>query len=487
LALREVGEYAELAARRAIKDDALRYVATSAASLADRDHGLGSVEARKQIRELLDKPDELKKPAKLNALEEATLRAESQYLQTWASHVEAQGISYEAVELLARSVAAHLVDSGYAPGHLHRWLKNVLSADELSLVDVLASAQTMVARSDVAYDVLVPFVKLPSGAIKSARTAERFLTHEEMIAKSEALGVDPPHVRAGAGCLTFQVTAREPRAALILVDEEIRQLRARAVVGDPGERAEPQGVALVMNAASPRWQSLPKTTGVIFLATLRDHSGLLPATGRASSKLDDCLELLATVESTSSWSSVSAMWAAIEGMLINEPNEAGVTAADRGGSIVACSFPRAELTSLRKNAEPSSPAKPLEHDGLLDGIRQGTVTFEEASDAAAANRLRALHSAPAPTMKRIERYASESFRRLYNQRNLVLHGASFDSVALKATMRTLPSLTGALFDRMVHGLASEPATTPPRLAARAQNTIALLGTPAASPLWALLD
>ncbi len=42
-------------------------------------------------------------------------------------------------------------------------------------------------------------------------------------------------------------------------------------------------------------------------------------------------------------------------------------------------------------------------------------------------------------------------KRLYRQRNLILHGARLDSVVLTASLRTVAKLAGAGMDRITHG------------------------------------
>lgn len=495
LALQEVVEYVNGVASGALtSDEGLKYVCASARSLIQRDRAFDSPPAVQAICELLTNHKELSKSAaKLVSLEEHIRRAGPGYLKRWASEVELSGVADDDVELIARLCMGHLLDCGFSPEHLHRWLKNEtreastpFTRDQLA--SVLRAAGSMASRPAMTYTVIVPFKRIPSQVIKQAKTVDRYYTHEGLLALLDERQLAHPSVRQGAGALSFDVVAREPRSALIAAELELRRLHARCVVGDRGERPEYELTALVLNAYTPKWVSLPKRPSFVFLPTLRDHSGLLPQAETSLDTIDDALELLATVETTSSWASVSAIWAALEGLLAR-PGERGVLAADRSADLVACSFPRAELTSLLdliSEAETIPPGiAPLQY--ALAKVGSGTLEFVSAADNAAVRRISQLQRDPSAVLERMRGYFRDSFRRLYNQRNLLLHGGRFDSVALPITMRTLPPIAGAAVDRIIHGLAVGSVSNAATLAARAENELSLVGKPGGREIIALLD
>jgi hypothetical protein len=65
-------------------------------------------------------------------------------------------------------------------------------------------------------------------------------------------------------------------------------------------------------------------------------------------------------------------------------------------------------------------------------------------------------------------------RRVYRQRNIVVHGGTADSVAMEATLRTAAPLIGAGLDRLVHAKLVINLG-PLELAARAANSLELVG------------
>ncbi|WGG52451.1 integrase [Rugamonas sp. DEMB1] len=73
------------------------------------------------------------------------------------------------------------------------------------------------------------------------------------------------------------------------------------------------------------------------------------------------------------------------------------------------------------------------------------------SDQAAVTRMRKLFHSPKVELETIREVISDSFHRLYRQRNLILHGGKLDSVALTPGLRTVAKLAGAGMDRVTHG------------------------------------
>ena len=77
-------------------------------------------------------------------------------------------------------------------------------------------------------------------------------------------------------------------------------------------------------------------------------------------------------------------------------------------------------------------------------------------------------------------------RRLYRQRNIVVHGGTTAAIALDAALRTAAPLVGAGLDRLVHAnLISK--IEPLGLAARAENSLALVADPLGPTLPDLLE
>ncbi|MEV5694295.1 hypothetical protein [Micromonospora globbae] len=114
------------------------------------------------------------------------------------------------------------------------------------------------------------------------------------------------------------------------------------------------------------------------------------------------------------------------------------------------------------------------------------VKFVRPADVAGLNRIQELLSNPADGLRKIHQSVTEALRRLYAQRNVVMHAGSLASVTRRATLRSVPSLAGAGMDRLVLA-ASFGGVTPLKLAARAEAELRLLPSSAPNrPLCQLL-
>jgi len=116
---------------------------------------------------------------------------------------------------------------------------------------------------------------------------------------------------------------------------------------------------------------------------------------------------------------------------------------------------------------------------LVREIGRGTpLIFPRGSDQAALNRLTTLLNNPDRVLKEIEARITESFRRLYRNRNIVLHGGKTDAVGLRACLRIAAPLVGAGLDRIAHAAYTE-GLSPLELAARARIRLDSLDSAAA--------
>lgn len=196
-------------------------------------------------------------------------------------------------------------------------------------------------------------------------------------------------------------------------------------------------------------------------------------------------------------SAIGGAWAAIEALLTSE-HETKVLAADRLAAIVACSFPRAELTTLsyiHMRATDDELAKLLSaaDDNLTrarlmaDALEAGiTPVGRGVNDEAAAKRLTDILSSPRDRLAQVRSYVEGVFSRLYRQRNLTLHGGLVSGEGRRSTARVAAPLVAAGIDRIAHAWFVE--TTPPlELAARAQLKLELVGSSVGSHVAALLE
>ncbi len=479
--------------------EGLTFVCASAREQVERDVGIGSQATRDAMTTILatgpDKQRGLYQDHVADSLLQLIRRAERGYLRRWARAVRQGDVQLEDAELLARLVAAHLLDAGFAADHVYGWLD--AKADK-PLADLLELADEMCTEDARPFQVLVPFQSLPGEVADAA--GDRFRTAEATEDFLAARGLEKPPGRRGAGSLVFDVVAREPWSAVAAADIDVRRLAARAVVGLTSKTVSAAGWAMVLDSVHGKWRPLKSRQQKDVLVTgIARHGLLIPKTrGSSARDLDDAFELLAAVDTSTSWASVAAIWAAVEGLL-GRAADKGTLAADRMAAVVAAGYVRAELTDLAtRMAKLEGPvSEDLRDDSQPFGVRldhlfvaissKQPLPSLTAEDGAAVLRLQSIVDDP-EVLRRVESYLKASFRRLYQQRNLLLHGGRFDSVVLPMTMRSVPILVAAGLDRVVYAVSDvRDGVTPLGLAARAQNELAMLGSDGARQLHRLLD
>ena len=154
--------------------------------------------------------------------------------------------------------------------------------------------------------------------------------------------------------------------------------------------------------------------------------------------------------------------------------------------LVACSYPRAELTLLSYSIKELGGELGERIDVAASNRDRAAVVMEAlaaipgedrlgVSDRAALVRVRALSANPRKVLADVSEHAAASFRRLYRQRNLVLHWGKTSAVALRASLRTAAPLAGAGFDRIVHAHYVD-GLKPLELTARAKVALATAGS-----------
>jgi len=141
---------------------------------------------------------------------------------------------------------------------------------------------------------------------------------------------------------------------------------------------------------------------------------------------------------------------------------------------------------LRGSESLRTESGPLVRSRPTSSMPAGHRGFWAAADIAACYRLRPLFSEPRRLLLDLRAHAAESLRRLYRQRNLVLHGGRTEAVALGAALRTASPLVGAGIDRIVHG-ALVKDLAPLELLAKAEFEIDRAGSEEAPAIVDLLE
>lgn len=502
LGIREVAEYSQLQREGGLRVDGLNFVSNTML----REVGLdpACTPFSMALEECLGKGRDLKDKNFLSPDVEEQLchladRIEESYIRSWRDAIRGGPSDRPGIERATRSIAGHFLDAGLSFEHIGGWLTAMVSTNaSVTLEDVLEDGDRMLTDSPtrqfrVIVPVSVPVVPAP------LRENVDWMSASDAAAWIRAHGVDGPFPRYD-GAFVFEIEARDPWSAVEEAHDVVERFASRVRVGRPGSGTlSHKGVAYI--DGKTRQYVMGQESRRLDIHALDRQGAIYISESGVADRIDDALELASYLGTGRPGPAITGGWAAIEGLLLRS-RESKHLAADRLATITACSIGRAELTPLAwahakcGRDDLAMSLNSIHGEGknyemaLLTELHLGsgkTLTLDHRADEAAEQRILGLLRNPSDDVRRIETYMRESFRRLYNQRNLLMHSASFRSIALPATLRTSPPLVGAGLDRIVHSLL-EPGIRrdPLSLAARANSELDLLGTSARANLVDLL-
>ncbi len=471
IGLKEILEASEASQRGILGSDALNFIVSSTAKSAPSDVGVGGKGRLKALEEAL-KPKIRYQGLDFFAITEIAQDIEQDYLLRWAIAIES-GTETLNPERTARAIASHLLDLGFSGDYLHRWLtfRFVHEEPRRTFPDIVREAHELSSAGPKSYEVLVGIASVPP---KKIGRPDGWIEAHEVSNWLRSNEFETSGVRQRGGILVT-IDARDAQAAADAAAESVDRLSARAKVATAGELRRLDS-AWVRREKGPHAIS-PPSRGLYVRALIREN--VVYRVAHNPDAVAAALEMLAPLQDSSPISAIASGWAAIEALL-GEPNDRG-SAAERLAALVSCSFPRAELTVL---------SYALERDdhrmaGRLSGVHENrdrahivagaiaaseSLTLQNPSDQAALERMKRLLRSPGRMLKDIQEHAEMAFRRLYRQRNLVLHGGQTNAVALRACLRTAAPLVGAGMDRIAHGYYAN-GTVPLSIAAKARAAI----------------
>lgn len=485
-ALREVVEASTAASESVLRERSVKSLQAEAERLAARDPGVGDQDMRRQVQQTL-RGDVAADRVGWHKLHDIIPQIERGYLQRWASAAQQTGHTDQ--ERAARYIAGHLLGAGFSETYLHRWLRYRVrhDPDDVTLSQILEEADADLGRrASRQFEVVIPCTSVPRIRLESPPAEWR--SASDMSCLLSRLSGDTARVRHNGG-FVIGVTAQDPFGAVEQAREFFDRWAARVALGNSGKLVA-TGHAWVAGVEG-QVALAPERRQIHVGALAREH--LLYATlddSEIAIRLDDALQLAQPLTDGPRAAAIGGGWAALESLL-TAPGEGRAVAASRLAAIVACSFPRAELTMLSylhqqygSDALAQTLSKETENlrraHLMADAIRAGqSVVGRGARDDAAYDRMVQVLQHPRETLRRVRRHLEGALDRLYRQRNLILHGGRVSGEGRKAALRTAPPIVGAGLDRLAHGWFAEE-TSPVELVARAELNLGLVtasGTP----------
>jgi hypothetical protein len=449
----------------------------SARELAVKDQGMGPGPERGRLDQLLKLKEVRDGSPELIGLDMLLEAARDGYLSRWADALRTTTGSPYGPERTARHLAAHLLDAGISPSRLHQWWRNKARTDPVpyALPDLVEQVDADLLQHRERVELLVLFTKYsvhdyPPGWIAPGDVSAWFGAHGH-----RAAIMDGRHV--GGMQLTEEAFDRD--AAISMMRERIERYTSRLTIGahaderfeiHPGIWANGGFHTKLEGRRQGEVRSLSRTSRLF-------------AEPQSGDSMDAALELIALLHRGTSSAAAAAAWAAIENVLKTATDPGAHLAAARLGDIIACSWPRAELSTLAARRRRYGDALASQLDALpllrdkaklvAHHLRAGTIgLWRDAADEAGAARMIALFNDPYGILSTVSSYTSQTLVRLYRERNSVMHGGQVEREGLRASLRVAEPLVGAGFDRLAHATFVREVT-PMRLAAQAATGIEL--------------
>jgi hypothetical protein len=295
------------------------------------------------------------------------------------------------------------------------------------------------------------------------------------------------------GGLALTISAPDREAAIYGVRERLEGYRSRIVIGaKPEERFS--HLPRVWGTDGFQTKLYPRRSGDVGALS---RTGKLFADPASSTDMDAALELVALLRTATPTAAAAASWAAIENVLKSPTDPGAHLAIERVGTLVACSWPRAELGTLAARRSRAGDAVSAALTGLptlrkkaqhMAGLLAsgGGGPWSNDGEKAAAERMTALFADPTKTLRTVAAYTSHTIARLYRERNVVMHGGVLEGQGLRATLRVAEPLIGAAFDRLTNGTYVR-SVSPMRLLAQATTEIELANHRTPQQLCDLLE
>lgn len=483
LTLREVLEASEAVSAGVLTPATLQSLASYCLELVGRDPAFGDAEQKKVLQNAL-RGDAKSGPISFEGVEYRIIRKLNEticgeYLQRWSACI-GPGHAVPGAERAARGIASHLLDGGFSSSYLHRWwsYKTRHEPGTRSISQLLQEAHALIKLAPRDYELLVAFEH--ASAPKSPSPDSAWLTNQEASAWLRSNKFDVSGVRQRGG-LKLRVTARDVFSAAEKAAEAVDTLSARVSLGTYQKLVSINRVWIAGETEPIPLRSPRRRVEVHALS--RENQVY---SSNSLVQIDAAVELARPLNSELRSAAIAGGWAAIESLMTGPGDKERVLAADRMAAITACSLPRAELTGLSYKLEEQGGevAERLKACGsnrdraaIVVALLTGGAlpAFADPSDAAAVVRIGDLLAKPTRVLRDIEGHLSAAFRRLYRQRNMVLHWGKTNAVGVKSCLRAVAPLVGAGLDRVAHAALTEKLV-PLELAARSQINLNLVGT-----------
>lgn len=379
------------------------------------------------------------------------------YLTNWAEALDNPPTNRPVdTEGAARRVAGHILGAGMHKNSLYSWLRDVQSKETaITPGDLLREADRRLKAPERIYTFCVPVDKTPPFEI-NASTAHGWMTSSETATWKRTHAPAAKSTRH-QGSFLVKTSAHDVNAAADAAREVIAHIRTKFQLGSRNS----------IGICSTMW-SMEKQSGFPTLSTNRlinitsfERLGRLQDLDTAD-YLANALALVEPLQTAAPHIAVMSGWSAVESLLVG-PVDADASAASRRFSlIIAASLMRAEFTWLAKqySAENTDSVATaiaecptnLERAKLFQKFvsTRPDLVLNNATDNLALQRVRPALRNPREEIAKVREILAREFTRLYQKRNMIVHGGQIRGANLHSLSETITPLIGAGIDRIVY-------------------------------------
>lgn len=479
-----------LEASESLTETSLRTLQSEVQRLAGPDLAIGNDKTKHLLNHLL-KNSLVYGQTNWQELKQLHTVISTDYLKRWASIL--RNPSPPGVERVARSIAGYLLHLGFSSTYLHRWLtfQTKYRPESLSIAEFVEEAHNMTLIVKQPFKVIIPVLSVPRLVENPPSEWHEASDVANMIKNIQGERSD---IRQNGGFL-LSINACDQYSAVEQARNLVERWSARA------ELATGRGIRMSDKA----WvEGYSKPVEISFqehqveIGTIKRQNIIYASLQEGTSiRIDEALQLVQPMRMGPPSTSISGGWAAVE-CLLTDAGEIESLASNRLANIIACSFPRAELTTLAyshrlkgKDALAESLKKATNNLQmariLADAIFSGSpIIGQGPHDDAAYDRMRELLVNPEQTLNKVHDYVNICLNKLYRQRNLMLHGGRVQGEERFEVLLTASPLVGAGLDRIAHAWFVEN-TSPIMLAARAEINLHLVGSNSGRHITELLE
>lgn len=355
-------------------------------------------------------------------------------------------------------LASHLLQLGISRSYWARWLDYRMLHDpqNYTLDDLLREIEEIYTKGPGLFRIMVALARPPQEDIRSLRNWLPAKSVREWLSEQSLDGPRRLH-----GGILYETEQWDLDSALMNVAMAVHRLRQRLLL-KTGRAPEFHGKAWIKGVRASRVLPNVSQIGRALVPGYEFGDDAQAEAAASENRLEVAIDLLQAVLSEPGPGTTGILWAALEGLLAAPGDPDKIQVCKRAADISLVALVRTSmqvsigtLVSRCPDEAVSQRIRRLGQSGGLaefeQSIRRGDHdTITHRSTRVMLSHARSLLDADVLRAKRIE--LEQTFRGLYRQRNLILHGGITDAPLLHSIFRSSAPLVTAVVNRYARAI-----------------------------------